>query len=54
MSEIFIPYSKTVRELFDGSTYYQVPSYQRSYSWEDDQVEELWDDILRSFEGFGI
>jgi hypothetical protein len=22
-----------------------VPVYQRSYSWEDEQVEELWDDI---------
>src|SRR4051794_22888634 len=25
-----------------------VPKYQRSYSWTDEEVEELWDDLTRA------
>ena len=28
-----------------------LPEYQRPYKWEDDQVEQLWDDIFESYEG---
>lgn len=50
MPEIFTPYSKTILELFGGSVYYQIPSYQRPYSWKSEQVEALWKDIFDSFE----
>ena len=50
MGEIFTPYSKTIRKLFEGSTFYQVPQYQRPYSWESEQIEDLWDDLYGSFE----
>jgi uncharacterized protein with ParB-like and HNH nuclease domain/predicted transport protein len=50
MTDIFKPDSKTIRKLFEGSTYYQVPQYQRPYSWENEHIEELWDDLYNSFE----
>lgn len=50
MSEIFIPESKTILKLFDGYVYYQIPSYQRPYSWDSERVEALWDDIYSAFD----
>ncbi len=49
MKEIFEPESKTIFELFSGSLY-QIPDYQRPYSWVDDQVDQLWDDLHGAFE----
>ncbi len=37
-------------QLFEGSSYYQVPDYQRPYAWGDEQVEQLWEDILIAFQ----
>src|SRR2546421_693252 len=46
----FKPEAKCVKDIFDGSNYYLVPGYQRAYSWEDEQVEELWDDLFSAFQ----
>ncbi|MFJ4102258.1 GmrSD restriction endonuclease domain-containing protein [Amycolatopsis japonica] len=35
----------TLQELLEGSKQYQVPLYQRTYSWENDQLRQLWEDI---------
>ena len=48
--EIFIPYSKTILQLFEGSVFYQIPSYQRPYSWDTEQIEQLWDDIYEAYQ----
>ncbi len=50
MIKLFEPSAKSIREVFDGSVYYHVPDYQRPYSWESEQIEELWDDIFQAFE----
>lgn len=34
-----------VSELFEGSSQFTVPDYQREYSWGDEQLGELWDDV---------
>ena len=34
------------QELLNGARQYVVPLYQRTYSWEEKQWEQLWDDIL--------
>ena len=34
----------TLTELFKNSIF-RIPSYQRGYSWEYEQLEEFWDDI---------
>ena len=36
--------------MFDGPHTYQIPSYQRPYSWGSEQVEQLWDDLYSAFE----
>jgi uncharacterized protein with ParB-like and HNH nuclease domain len=47
--DFFKPDVKTVREIFDGKNFYQVPDYQRPYSWGDDEIETLWEDIYSAF-----
>lgn len=46
--EFFKPETQTVRDIFSGYKYYQIPDYQRPYSW-DDEIEQLWDDISSAF-----
>jgi uncharacterized protein with ParB-like and HNH nuclease domain len=51
MSGIFKPEAKTIMKIFgDADSYYQIPDYQRPYSWEDEQIEQLWDDIYSAVE----
>ncbi len=47
---VFKPETQTVRDIFDGIHYYQVPDYQRPYSWGAEQVEQLWDDLYEAWE----
>ena len=43
---LFKPEAKIVKSLFrDSNSYYYVPDYQRAYSWDDERVETLWDDL---------
>src|SRR3954451_4553256 len=35
----------TLQELLEGSKQYQVPLYQRTYSWTKPQLARLWEDI---------
>ncbi|WP_279137430.1 DUF262 domain-containing protein [Desulfovibrio piger] len=35
---------KPIRDLLINT--YFVPDYQREYSWEEDEIDELWNDIL--------
>lgn len=45
----FLPESKTIREIFDGNNYYQIPDYQRTYDWGDEQIEDLWEDTFTAY-----
>ena len=36
----------TLKELLEGTKQYQVPLYQRTYSWSKDQHERLWSDLV--------
>ena len=33
---------------------YYIPSYQREYSWQDPEIEDLWDDIQATIDGNDI
>lgn len=44
MSESLQPKPMTVNELFNGRLF-NVPDYQRSYAWEQKQLDDLWEDI---------
>jgi alkylated DNA nucleotide flippase Atl1 len=37
----------TLQELLEGAKQYQVPLYQRTYSWTKTQMQRLWDDIVK-------
>ena len=37
----------TLQELLEGTKQYQVPLYQRTYSWTRPQLERLWSDLLK-------
>ena len=37
----------TLQELLEGTKQYQVPLYQRTYSWKQTQLERLWEDIVQ-------
>ena len=37
----------TLQGVLEGSKQYQVPLYQRTYSWKHDQLKRLWEDILK-------
>ena len=36
----------TLQDLLGGEKQYQVPLYQRTYSWRAAQLDKLWDDVL--------
>lgn len=37
-----------VQELFEYSSHYQIPEYQRNYAWSEDEVSEFLDDTRKS------
>ncbi|MCD6017688.1 MAG: hypothetical protein K0S53_809 [Bacteroidetes bacterium] len=47
---IFTPDSKTIEQVFgDTKAYYSMPEYQRPYSWDDERVNQLWDDLKTAY-----
>jgi uncharacterized protein with ParB-like and HNH nuclease domain len=51
LTSCFTPKVLSIKQIFgDTDSYYQIPDYQRPYSWETKQVEELWDDIYSAME----
>lgn len=38
---------KTIHEILQ-SHYYKIPSFQRPYSWDNDRVDEFWEDTIKS------
>lgn len=37
----------SLQELLEGTKQYQVPLYQRTYSWKRAQLERLWEDLVK-------
>src|SRR5690625_1667089 len=50
------PESKPISEIFpiEGKTIYKIPIYQRNYSWHNNNIEELYNDVLNEEEGYYI
>ena len=44
----------SLSDIIGNGKIYKVPSYQRDYSWKQDQWEDLWADILSILKGDGI
>ena len=46
----FSPLSLSVGDILtNGDPIYQIPDYQRMYSWKDEEVSQLWDDIYEAY-----
>ena len=43
--DTFKPINQTISEIFSCDGIYKIPNYQRQYSWTNDQLEALWDDL---------
>ncbi|MED3824556.1 DUF262 domain-containing protein [Priestia flexa] len=39
-----------LKDLFGSKFAFQIPGYQRQYSWEKDQLDQLFDDIREAME----
>lgn len=42
--------SQTFSGFVTGDRRFEIPPYQRNYSWERDQVEDLWTDLIEAVE----
>ncbi len=41
---------RTLRQILGGS-FFEVPRYQRPYSWSPENVDELWEDVVQEADG---
>lgn len=41
---------QTISEIFSENWQYIIPSYQRPYSWDIQECEQLWEDLINVFE----
>lgn len=47
VSEIdFQPEKRTIEDLFVGPDYYVIPRFQRPYSWDRDNLDDFWRDVV--------
>lgn len=42
---------KSINELFGVTKYFYIPDYQRSYAWEDKQINDFFDDFKANYNG---
>ncbi|PGM51187.1 DUF262 domain-containing protein [Bacillus thuringiensis] len=42
----FHPEDKKIKDIFGSSNVYQIPNFQRDYSWEEDNFEDFLNDLL--------
>lgn len=48
-ADLFVPVSLSLGDVFtSGDVIFQIPDYQRPYSWVDEQIEQLWEDLLEA------
>jgi uncharacterized protein with ParB-like and HNH nuclease domain len=40
----------TLRNLLEGTKQFQIPLFQRPYSWKKDNWETLWDDLMSLYD----
>ncbi|MBU8791152.1 DUF262 domain-containing HNH endonuclease family protein [Oceanobacillus caeni] len=50
------PESKPISEIFpiEGKSIYNIPIYQRNYSWNNNNIEELYNDVINEEAGYYI
>ena len=48
--DTFKPINQTISEIFSCDGIYKIPNYQRQYSWTNDQLDALWNDLYEAYE----
>lgn len=50
------PESKPISEIFsiEGRTLYNIPIYQRNYSWHENNIDSLYNDVINEDDGYYI
>lgn len=49
--DVFKPENLSIKEMFGNTdSFYQMPEYQRPYSWDQERVEQLWFDIAEAYQ----
>ena len=49
--ETFTPENKTISEIFNCDRIYRIPDYQRQYSWTNEELDDLWNDLYEAYLG---
>lgn len=44
----FSPSKLTVRKIFDENRTYNIPNFQRDFSWDNDNFDDFFYDLFRS------
>ncbi|MEN2984395.1 MAG: DUF262 domain-containing protein [Dictyoglomaceae bacterium] len=42
--------SITIGDILNDGRIYEVPQFQRSYSWEENQIKDFWNDLVNVYE----
>ena len=47
---VFTPENCTINQILgDRASFYNIPNYQRPYSWNNEQLDTLWDDLTDAY-----
>ena len=49
MTNIFDTKTVTFTELLGNGKIYKIPSFQRDFSWTEENWEDLWNDIIDTY-----
>ena len=44
----FSPFELSVKEIFSITRRYKIPNFQRDFSWENDNFDDFFEDLVRS------
>jgi hypothetical protein len=50
MTKTLEAHDKLIREIFEGSYQFEIPDYQRPYTWTTEQTKELFDDLYSAMQ----
>lgn len=52
--EYFKPINMTICDVFSVNGIYKIPDYQRQYSWTNDQLDALWEDLYDAYQNKSV
>lgn len=46
MKKEILPQTLTIKNLFKTDALYEIPKYQRNYSWRKEEIDDFWEDLI--------